>query len=74
MKTKIELDDEVIDNIVVSALTESINTIEEEIKKLRKIKNLKPYQKEDLADHLKYIDSLKDTRYYFGGYQYDPNK
>jgi hypothetical protein len=70
---KLEIDDEVVDNLVVSALTDSINMVEIEIKKLSKIKKLKPYQKEDLADHLTYIDALKKTRYYFGGYKYWPN-
>jgi hypothetical protein len=71
---KLEIDDETLDRLVVSALTESIGFIEKEIKSLRKIKNRKPHQQADLSDHIEYIDALKKTRYYYGGYKYDPNK
>jgi len=71
---KIEIDDEVIDNLVVSSLTESIGHIESEIKRLSKINKKKPHQQQDLDDHLIYIDALRKTRYYFGGYKYWPSK
>jgi cell division protein FtsB len=68
---KLEIDDDIVDNLVVSALTDSIETIEAEIKRLRRIKKLKTHEQQDLDDHLAYIDALKKTRYYFGGYKYD---
>ena len=71
---KLEIDAEVVDNLVVSALTESIDIIEKDIKDLRKVKNRKPHQEADLSDHLEYIEALKKTRYYFGGYKYWPSK
>jgi hypothetical protein len=67
---KLEIDDEALDGLIVSALTQSIGYIEKEIKDLRKVKNRKPHQQADLSDHLEYIDALKKTRYYFGGYKY----
>jgi predicted RecB family endonuclease len=71
---KLEIDEEVLDGLVVSAITDAIEVIQPEIKRLSKIKKPKRHQQQDLIDHLAYIDALKKTRYYFGGYQYDPNK
>jgi cell division protein FtsB len=71
---KLEIDDNVMDNIVVSALSDSIEIIEKEIKRLNKMKTRKPHEQQDLDDHLAYIDALKKTRYYFGGYKYDYKK
>jgi hypothetical protein len=71
---KIEIDDEVIDNLVVSSLSESIGHIESNIKALKKLKNLKPYQKEELADYIIDLEAIKRTRYYFGGEKYWPKK
>jgi len=71
---KLEIDDEVVDNLVVSSLTESIEIIEKDIKRLSKMKKLKPHEQQDLEDHLSYIEALKKTRYYFGGYKYWPSK
>ena len=70
---KIEIDDETLDGIVVSTLTESIEALEYEIKRIKKIKNRKSHQEQDLKDALLHIDSLKRTRYYYGGVKYAYN-
>jgi uncharacterized small protein (DUF1192 family) len=71
---KIEIDDDAIDNLVVSALSESIGHIQNEIKLLKKTKNLKPHQKQDLEDLVLDLDGLTRARYYFGGEKYWPKK
>lgn len=71
---KIEIDDDVIDNLVVSSLSDSIGHIETQIKALKKLKNPKPYQKEELADYVIDLEAIKRTRYYFGGEKYWPKK
>ena len=67
---KLEVDDETLDGIVVCTLTESIEALDFQIKRLKKIKNRKSHQEEDLKDALLHIDSLKRTRYYYGGVKY----
>ena len=71
---KIEIDEEVIDNLVVNALSESIGYIESNIKALKKLKKLEPYQQEELADYIIDLEAIKRTRYYFGGEKYWPKK
>lgn len=71
---KLEVDEEMLDGIIVASLTESINTIEAEIKRLKKIKNRKEHQERDLEDCLLHLNSLKHTRYYYGGVKYAYNK
>jgi hypothetical protein len=71
---KIEIDEEVIDNLVVSSLSESIGHIERNIKALKKLKKLEPYQQEELADYIIDLEAIKRTRYYFGGEKYWPKK
>lgn len=70
---KIEIDDETLDGIVVCTLTESIEALDEQIKRIKKIKNRKSHQEEDLKDALLHIDALKRTRYYYGGVKYSYN-
>jgi hypothetical protein len=71
---KIEINEEVIDNLVVNALSESIGHIESNIKALKKLKKLEPFQKEELADYIIDLEAIKRTRYYFGGEKYWPKK
>lgn len=67
---KLEIDDEVVDGLVIATLNESINSLENETKRLKKMKNLLASQERDLEDSLVYLDALKRTRYYFGGNKY----
>lgn len=67
---KLEVDEDMLDGIIVASLTESINSIESEIKRLKKIKKRKEYQERDLEDCLIHLDALKHTRYYYGGSKY----
>jgi len=70
---KLEVDEEMLDGIIVASLTESINSLELEIKRLKKIKKLKEHQKLDIADCVIHLDALKRTRYYYGGVKYAIN-
>ena len=67
---KLEVNEEVIDGIIIASLTESIDIIESDVKRLKKIKNRKEYQERDLGDCLVHLDALKRTRYYYGGVKY----
>ena len=69
---KLEVNEEVIDGIIIASLTESIDIIESDFKRLKKIKNRKEYQERDLGDCLVHLDALKRTRYYYGGVKYLP--
>jgi hypothetical protein len=70
MKINIEVDADMMDGIIACALTQSIDYTETEIKHLKKKKNLKEHEKEDLKCHTLNLDSLKRVRYYFGGQKY----
>lgn len=67
---KLEVDEDMLDGIIVASLTESIDTLEKEIKRLKKIKKRAEYQERDLGDNLVHLDALKRTRYYYGGIKY----
>jgi len=69
---KLEVNEEVIDSIIVASLSDSINCVESEICRLKKIKKRKAYQESDLADNLVHLDALKRTRYFYGGIKYLP--
>ena len=67
---KLDVDEEILDGIIVAALSESIKDIESSIEELTKIKKRKEYQERDLGDCLIHLDALKRTRYYYGGVKY----
>lgn len=67
---KLEVNEEVIDGIIIASLTESIDIIESDVKRLKKIKKRKECQERDLGDCLVHLDALKRTRYYYGGIKY----
>lgn len=67
---KLEVSEEVVDGIIIASLNESIDMIESDIKRLKKLKNRKEYQERDLEDCLVHLDALKRTRYYYGGIKY----
>jgi len=69
---KLEVNEEVVDGIIIASLTESIDTIEWDIKRLKKIKNRREHQERDLEDNLVHLDALKRARYYYGGSKYLP--
>ena len=69
---KLEVDAEVIDGIIIASLNDSIEDIEAEVKKLKKLKQREEYQERDLEDCLIHLDALKRTRYYYGGVKYLP--
>ena len=70
MKIKIEVDEDMMDGVIVSSITQSIDYTEAEVKRLKKKKSLKAYEKEDLKFHALNLDSLKRVRYYYGGQKY----
>ena len=67
---KLEIDDDVVDGIVIATLNESIEGLENDIKRIKKIKKLTECQERDLGDAMIYLDALKRTRYYYGGVKY----
>lgn len=70
MNVKLSVDEEMLDVLIVASLTQSIDYTEAELKKLKKKKKLMPHEEEDLRYHRVYLDSLKRTRYYYGGQKY----
>ena len=70
---KLEVQEDMLDGIIVASLTESINMIEKDIKRIKKIKNRKEYEERSLEDNLVHLDALKRTRYYYGGVKYAYN-
>ena len=70
---KLEIDDEVMDGLVIATLNESIECLEHEIKRLKKIKKRLESQERDLGDNMIHLDALKRTRYYYGGVKYAYN-
>lgn len=67
---KLEIDDETVDGIIVASLTNSIELLEGDIKRLEKKKKRKLYESEDLAYALVDLDALKRARHYYGGEDY----
>lgn len=70
---KLEVNEEVVDGIIIASLNESIDMIESDIKRLKKLKKREQYQERDLEDCLVHLDALKRTRYYYGGVKYAYN-
>lgn len=57
---KIEIDDdEVMDQIIVQFLKKEIKGVLKDISELKRKKQLKPYEKEDLESWSKYVNALK---------------
>jgi hypothetical protein len=67
---QLEIDDDVVDGIIIASLNDSIGYLENNIKRLKKIKKRLECQERDLADSMIHIDALKRTRYYYGGVKY----
>lgn len=67
---KLEVDEDMLDGIIVASLTESINMIEKEIKRLKKIKKRVEHQQRELEHNLVHLDALRHTRYFYGGVKY----
>ena len=64
---KLEIDDDTVDGIIVASLRQSIELLENDIARLKKIKKREPYQNEDLARCLVDLDGLKVAYAYYGG-------
>lgn len=64
---KIEMDDEFVDHIVASAIKEHISYVKKNIRELKKKKNLKDFEQQDLGYNVKLLASLQDAHGYFGG-------
>ena len=64
---KLEINDEMADEIVISALRDSIASLKQSIKQLNKLQERKKYQQADL-DHFKtLLPQLEATYDFFGG-------
>jgi len=64
---KFKLNDEAVDQLVLSILRTQIKVVKKSIKRLDKLTELKPYQQQDICndkDNLKAMEKVYD---YFGG-------
>lgn len=66
MTINITLDDETLDDIILDALIVQKRYVKQSVKKLKKIKDPKPYQLEDLANDTKVLKALKVLCEYYG--------
>ena len=64
---KVYIDPETADGIVVASLTDTMESLRIEIKRLKSTKNLLPHQKEDLADATLHLDAMEKVFDYYGG-------
>ena len=66
MKIKVEIDDEIADQMFRDNLKWHIEHISEDLKKLNKTKKLENYQREDKAYFTKLLPALKVVGEYYG--------
>ena len=64
---KIELPPETEDVIVTAVLKECLKDLKENIRVLRRIKERKPHQEEDLRHDTEVLAAMKTVYAYFGG-------
>ena len=64
---KIEIDSDVADGIVRASLIQNIYDLREDIAALKKIKKLKEYQRQDLADYVIALNAVEEVFDYYGG-------
>lgn len=65
---KVEIDGDTADRIVICSLKESMQYLKSDIAKLKKIKKLSNYQKEELADMVMSLHHIKVVYEYYGGH------
>ena len=63
----IEITEEIIDQIVKTELKECIDTVKQDIKKLKKNRKREQYQDEDLSNNQEILTHLEAVYDYFGG-------
>jgi hypothetical protein len=56
---KIEITDDSVDEIILNSLKEQRDFMSSDLKKLKRIKNPKPYVQEDIVYHTNYLQALK---------------
>ena len=64
---KIQIDSDVADGIVCASLIQNIYDLREDIAALKKIKKLKEYQRQDLADYVITLNAIEEVFDYYGG-------
>lgn len=64
---KLEIDDDLLDDVIVASLRQSIELIEREIKCLNKVKKRNDRQEADLVDAIVNLHGLKVACAYYGG-------
>jgi len=65
MNVTMEMPDEFIDQVIEETLLSSYRYIEDDIKRLKKRKKLKDFEKEDLADNEKLLEAMKLVGNYY---------
>jgi hypothetical protein len=64
---KIELSDEAIEDIVCGTLKEHMKYMKKNIKALKKMDELQPFQMQDLGHDVKMLAAMEEVYGYFGG-------
>ena len=64
---KIQIDSDIADGIVCASLMQNIYDLREDIAALKKIKKLKEYQRQDLADYVITLNAIEEVFDYYGG-------
>ena len=64
---KVEIDGDTADRIVVCSLKESIVYLKDDIKTLKRRKNLKDYEKQQLAQNIVDLEAMEKVFDYYGG-------
>ena len=64
---KIDVNEEIVDQILKTELRETITGIKQDIKNLKKMRKREQYQDQDLADNQELLPHLEAVYDYFGG-------
>jgi len=64
---KIDVNEEIVDQIIKTELRESITGVKQDIKNLKKMRKREQYQDQDLADNQELLPHLEAVYDYFGG-------
>jgi len=61
----IEVNEEQLDQLILQRLDSTCVMLEKDIRDLLAVGNLKPYQREDLRDNIRYLEAFKTVMSYY---------
>ena len=64
---KIEISDELLDQLFVESLSQSMQILQKDIAKLSKKKKLQQFEKEDLTEFVRMYDAMREVSAWYGG-------